>query len=739
MIKKALFFIVLALFVSPIFAKWEMKKAPLMTKWASEIDIDNPFPEYPRPQMVRGEWKNLNGLWEFQGGQKADKVPVNTTLKQEILVPFAMESAISGVMEYHDRAWYRRTFDVPSKWEGRKILLHLDAVDWESEVYINGKSLGVHKGGYDQITYDIAPYLKDEGSQELIVRIYDPTDDAGEPRGKQTLYPGGIMYTSVSGIWQSVWLEPVAEAGIKDIKIVPNVDKSLVSLKVNTYKGDGVTFSAKVKEAGKVVATLKGDTNKKFDISIPNQKLWSPKSPFLYDLEISVFQNGIKVDEIESYFGMRKISIGKVDGYLKMLLNDEFVFQMGPLDQGWWPDGLYTAPTDEALKYDIEKTIELGFNMTRKHIKVEPARWYYWADKLGIMVWQDMPSINSYTNNPKPIDARQYKHELRRMVETHWNSPSIIMWVVFNEFQGQHDTKALCEMVKHIDPTRLVNQGSGGGWDDAGDVYDIHSYPAPGCPKSDTMAVACGEYGGIGFQVPGHLWNVDLAGGNYTKANNAEHLLATYDDFINSVTAFKTDLGLSAAVYTEITDVENECNGLMTYDRVMKADVNRIKASNLKAINGKVIIKEILPTSMKSSIEWKYTTDNPPSNWFKVAFDDSGWKSGPARFGNNGSTKWNSSDIWIRRDFELGSLSAEDLEYLVFMVWHDEDCEIYLNGVLAAKESGFTNSYLKMDITKEAKQALKQNDKNTISVHCSQTIGGQDIDVGISTFKVIEK
>ena len=734
---------------APLFAEWQMKKASLMTKWASEVDVNRPFPEYPRPQMQRDQWANLNGLWQFQGGKLDDRIPVNTKLEKEILVPFAMESAISGVMEHYERSWYRRTFEVPTKWAGKNTLLHLDAVDWESEIFVNGSSVAVHKGGYDPIVVDITSYLKTSGPQELIVRVYDPTDDKGYARGKQTLHTGGIMYTSVSGIWQSVWLEPVSADGIKDLKMTPDIDKSELNLKVNTFSTVGQKVDIAVKSNGKTITTFSGAANSNLAIKIPNQKLWSPDNPFLYDLVVTLTKDGKVVDMVNSYFGMRKSSLeaGK-DGVLRMCLNNEFVFQMGPLDQGWWPDGLYTAPTDEALKYDIEITKELGFNMTRKHIKVEPARWYYWADKLGIMVWQDMPSTNSYTPHQKPIDAPQFELELNRMIDNLWNYPSIISWVVFNERQGRHDVKYLVDMVKAKDPSRLVNQDSGAGFAHDGDIYDVHSYPPPSYPNladeaTKRMARVCGEYGGIGYIYKGHLWNPDRGIMEYSSTDNEEDYFARYSRFHNSLLQYKVIKGLSAAVYTEITDVENETNGILTYDRIVKVDVERLAKLNKQLIYGDLTVKEVMADSSVSGAVWSYTTSKPADNWYKPGFNDSSWSKGKGGFGTKDTpnvrvgTKWDSSDIWIRREFDMGIFSADDIKDICFDLYHDEDCEIYINGVLAGEISGYTSNYVITEMTDAGKAALKPNSKNTIAIHCKQTMGGQFIDTGILVYKAI--
>jgi len=568
---------------------WTMKKSPLMTRWAAKVDPEHPLAEYPRPQLVRGSWLNLNGVWEYQSGAEGDAVPVGKKLSGEILVPFPVESALSGVMEHHDRLWYRRSFEVPANWAGQEVILNFGAVDYQTEVFVNGKRVGAHEGGYDPFSFDVTPFLTPGGKQELIVRVFDPTDDGGQPRGKQTITPNGIMYTPTSGIWQTVWLEPVSKDGVNDLKIVPDVDAGVVRVtvmsSVSSTKEGLVTVT--VKEGTKVVGSIKGRANNELAISVLDAKLWSPDQPFLYDLEISEVSGNTVVDTVKSYFGMRKIGIGEVGGVKKMMLNGKFVFQLGPLDQGFWPDGIYTAPTDEALKYDIEMTKALGFNMTRKHIKVEPARWYYWADKLGLLVWQDMPSANSYPKKDQkvpPMDKVAYERELTRLVEHLRNAPSIIMWDNFNESQGQYDSKRLVELVKKLDPTRLVNEASGGSYTGSGDVFDHHSYPAPGCPPPNKdQALACGEYGGIAFRLPSHMWTD--TGFGYTEVKTPKDLEELYTKFAKQVRGFREEKGLSAAVYTEITDVMIELNGLLTYDRVPKMDVRKIAEAN-KAARG---------------------------------------------------------------------------------------------------------------------------------------------------------
>jgi hypothetical protein len=433
---------------------------------------------------------------------------------------------------------------------------------------------------------------------------------------------------------------------------------------------------------------------------------------------------------------MRKISVGEQDGYKKLFLNNKFLFQIGPLDQGFWPDGIYTAPTDAAIKNDLQSIKNFGFNMVRKHIKVEPYRWYYWADKLGLMVWQDMPSANSYTEHTPPVDTAAYASELTRMVKTHWNTPSIITWVVFNEGQGQHNTPGLVNMVRGLDQSRLINQASGGGHFGVGDFLDIHSYPPPAAPSGDKQILACGEYGGIGYIIPGHIWK---SGPTYIMIDNQKDYTNLYDEFANDLVIYKTNQGLSAAVYTETTDVEVELNGLLTYDReIIKGPVETIKASNTKVINDHLYISEVLPSSQKEGHTWKYSFSKPDESWFTAKFDDAAWKSGEAGFGTSGTpgtnvkTVWNTDDIWIRREFTLGDLKNIDRNGLVLYMHHDDDCEVYINGVKAVAKAGATSDYVVFPISDEAKNALVAGGKNIIAIHCKQTGGGQYIDAGIS-------
>ncbi len=727
---------------------WAPKQAPLMTRWAAQVDPKNPLPEYPRPQLVRSQWQNLNGIWQYQPGNEGDATPIGRNLSSEILVPFPVESALSGVMEHHDRLWYRRSFTVPQSWRGQQIKLNFGAVDYEAEVIVNGQSVGTHQGGYEQFSFDITPYLKGNGPQELIVRVTDPTEDGGQPRGKQTTQPGGIMYTPTTGIWQTVWLEPVARNSIAGVHMTPDIDAGAVKLLVAAPQANANTSAlVRIKDGNRVISSTRVRPNSEVAIAVKNAKLWSPDNPFLYDVDVTLSDGKTQTDRVASYFGMRKISLGKVDGFERILLNNKFTFQIGPLDQGFWPDGLYTAPTDAALKSDLEATKELGFNMVRKHIKIEPARWYYHADKLGLMVWQDMPSANSYTRNPQPLDKLAYEKQLVSVVTSHWNAPSIVMWLIFNEGQGYYDPQRLVNATKQLDPSRLVNRNSGlDHRDDLGisDIVDAHSYPPPAAPApTEGQATVCGEYGGIGYVIKGHNWKGDNWG--YVTVPSQQELHDTYGLFTAQLKDFRDNRGLSAAVYTQITDVEIESNGLLTYDRIMKVDPAKIRLAN--AFNYPVpTYTSVVPTSENASQTYQYSFEKPAPNWSDVNFAGAqNWKTGEGGFGTADTpgigklgTVWNTPDIWLRRSFTLPNLTAEQLSQLVITNYHDEDVEIYLNGVLAYSKKGYIGSYENVPIAEEARRALNIGGENVMAIHCRQTGGGQYVDAGL-TLKIPAK
>jgi beta-galactosidase/beta-glucuronidase len=575
--------------LAPSVWAWQPAAGPLKTRWAKDVSPEKAHREYPRPQMVRKDWLNLNGLWDLAIAGKDGKP---TEFPLQILVPFPVESALSGVMKSvseNDRIWYRRTFEVPTAWRERRVWLHFGAVDFETTVWVNGQQVGQHRGGYDGFSFDITGALNKAGANELVVSVSDPTDAGTQPRGKQVRQPKGIWYTSTSGIWQTVWLEPVSPASILDLKITPDVDAGTVLVRPTaTATLGGFTLEVVVREGIRRVGTASIVPGTQATIAIEKPRLWTPESPHLYDLEVTLKLGHRTIDKVESYFGMRKISLGKDDkGFTRLLLNNKPYFQFGPLDQGFWPDGIYTAPTDEALRYDIEMTKKLGFNLARKHVKVEPDRWYYWCDKLGLLVWQDMPSGDRYISRTasditrSPESATEFESELQALVKGRGNHPCIVMWVPFNEGWGQWETARVVEMTKKLDPSRLVDDASG--WTDrgVGDVMDMHKYPGPSDPEPEkNRASVLGEFGGLGLPIPGHTWQEQKNWG-YRSYTNSEALTSAYVDLVAKLFPLIEEKGLSAAIYTQTTDVEIEVNGLMTYDREMvKMDLTKVANAN---------------------------------------------------------------------------------------------------------------------------------------------------------------
>ncbi|MFF1810255.1 PA14 domain-containing protein [Streptomyces sp. NPDC058251] len=552
----------------------------LRTRWADEVSPGNAHPEYPRPQLTRDAWQNLNGRWQFAAATAGERPPVGKTLGERVLVPYPVESQLSGLERHEERMWYRRTFTVPADWRigsGKRLRLNFGAVDWQAEVYVNGTEVTRHQGGYDKFGADITGALKPGRTQELIVGVYDPTDAAnGEnpPVGKQRLDPSGIWYTPSSGIWQTVWMEPVATDHVDSLKLTPDVAAGQLAVETRGVR-DGLPVKATAYDGKRRVATATGRTGQPLTLKIAAPHLWSPDDPFLYDLEVTV-----GADRVGSYFGMRSIAVENVDGTPRTVLNGEPVFMMATLDQGFWPDGLYTAPTDEALAYDLRMHKEMGFNAVRKHIKVEPDRWFYWADRLGLLVWQDMPATTAGVN-PDAASRAEYEREMRQMIDEHVSSPSVVMWVTFNEGWGQYDEARIAEQAKSWDPTRLVNGMSGlnlGADGGAGDIMDEHGYPSPALPPDPDgkRALVSGEYGGLGLAVPGHAWSVQQSYVDVDPSTYTDDYLARLDE----VRALACR-GSNGAVYTQISDVEGELNGLMTYDRrVVKPDVSRLRAAH---------------------------------------------------------------------------------------------------------------------------------------------------------------
>ncbi len=580
-------------------AQWKPAGEKIKTEWANKVNPKLVLPEYPRPIMERKEWKNLNGLWNYAIQEVGKSAPAK--YDGQILVPFAVESSLSGVMKEvgaKNELWYNTTFNIESNWKGQNILLHFGAVDWKTEVWLNGVKIGSHTGGYTPFSFDITPFITGT-TQQLTVKVWDPSNEGTQPRGKQVKNPEGIWYTPVTGIWQTVWIEPVNKKNITTLKTTPNIDQNVISIKPEVAGASyGDLIEVTVYDDSKTIATGKASVGENLEIVLNNPKLWSPESPFLYKTNVKLISNGKVVDQVKSYFAMRKIGSKKdANGVHRMQLNNKDYFQYGPLDQGWWPDGLYTAPTDEALKYDIIKTKELGFNMIRKHVKVEPERWYTHCDELGILVWQDMPSGDEqpiwqdkkYFEGTElqrtPKSEEIYKKEWKAIMDHLYSYPSIVVWVPFNEAWGQFKTVEITEWTKNHDPSRLVNSSSGGNHFQTGDILDLHKYPGPELYLYDARRITVlGEYGGIGLPLEGHLWKANDNWG-YIKFKNATEVTNEYIKYAKELKKL-VKTGFSAAVYTQTTDVEGEVNGFMTYDRkVDKMDFEKVRTINKEVID----------------------------------------------------------------------------------------------------------------------------------------------------------
>lgn len=572
----------------------------IKTRWASQVTPENAWREYPRPQMQRTDWLNLNGLWDYNVTPLKAETPV--AWRGKILVPYPYESALSGVggsLSADSLLWYSREFSLPSGWKGKKIKLNFGAVDWQCEVYVNGKSAGSHSGGYAPFSLDISDAVKYGKPNTLTVRVYDPTDKGYQPRGKQVNRPRSIWYTPVSGIWQTVWLEPVNRTSVTGLDIVPDIDRGILTVTPAVSDPGKAEATVRVSHGGTVIASASAPAGTPVGISMPSDMLlWSPDNPNLYDVEITLTSKGKMLDRVKSHAAMRKISREKgADGHWRLTLNNKPQFQFGPLDQGWWPDGLYTAPAPEALIYDIVKTKDLGYNMIRKHVKVEPAVWYHACDSLGIIVWQDMPSGDKgpgWQNHEyfKGTDGKRtaeskanFRKEWAEIITALKPFGCIGVWVPFNESWGQFDTESIVAETAALDSTRLINSASGGNFFRCGDILDLHNYPGPAMYLYDRdRANVLGEYGGIGLALEGHLWNTDKNWG-YVKFKSPREVT---DEYVKYAVALRSmiDRGFTAAVYTQTTDVEGEVNGLMTYDReVIKVDEPAIKRVNREIVN----------------------------------------------------------------------------------------------------------------------------------------------------------
>ncbi len=579
---------------------WQPAATPLMTPWTALVGPNNALPEYPRPQMARTNWQNLNGVWSFLGRSGAPVLsaavlspPLPESYREQILVPYPPESALSGIARHDDEMWYRRTVQINGNWQGQQVLLHFGAVDQIATVWVNGQQVARHEGGFTEFSADITPALRPTGQQEIVVRAEDRNEANPFPVGKQRNRPEGLFYTGSSGIWQTVWLEQVPTAHVEKLDITTDLDAISVTPKTSGTADERVVVFVS-KTAGRVVAIGSGAPGEPIRVPIPKPQLWTPDNPYLYSMKVALVRpSGQVLDVVSSYAGLRTIgTVADRQGRQRIALNGRVTFLHGPLDQGYWPDGIYTAPTDDALKSDLQWTKDLGMNFVRKHAKVEPARWYYWADKLGLLVWQDMPSLDvslaiPVGPAPEPVRAAKanFEHELLAMVDQLRSVTSIVGWVPFNEGWGEFDTARIAAAVKAADPTRLVDANSGvnccktRGDTGAGDISAEHTYVGPGRPGTSTpgMRLAAmasgadkrvrvdGEYGGLGLALYGNRWPGQPM--SYEMVDSPARLTQRYVDVSFALENAVREGGLSAAIYTQTTDVENEVNGFLTYDR----------------------------------------------------------------------------------------------------------------------------------------------------------------------------
>lgn len=736
------------------------------SRFSDDVDPDNLYPEYPRPQMSREHWVNLNGYWEYSIQAKEEKEPKKYDGK--ILVPFPAESELSEVKKLVGDAnylWYRKQLKINKKDKSEKTLLHFGAVDWETTVFVNGKKVGSHKGGYDPFYFDISSFLKANGNQEIVVRVWDPTSEGTQARGKQLNNPRGIWYTPVTGIWQTVWLETVPQNYIKRLKITPDIDaeKANAEIELSELKMDGIieiqAFADGQQVASEEIPIGEKSTLAMLELGISDPILWTTENPFLYDLKIFLRdQNGNIIDQVESYLGMRKVSLGKdANGYTRILLNNKPLFQFGLLDQGWWPDGLYTAPTEEAMVYDIKVTKELGFNMLRKHVKVEPARFYYHCDKMGMLVWQDMPS--GFKSSEKEVQhvkhdakldwerpkesALQFEKELKSMIDNFYAFPSIIVWCPLNEGWGQYDTKRIADWTKTYDPSRLVDAPSG--WADrgAGDMIDVHLYPGPGMelPEDDRASVL-GEFGGLGWPLEDHLW-WNKRNWGYLTYNDKQTYQNEFDALIKNLQGL-VSWGLSAAIYTQTTDVEGEVNGVMTYDReVIKLDKEKTRELIAPLYepwwNRRVLISD----SEHKATDWKVSFNKPEGNWKAKAYNDFEWNQKKAPFSAEKNpflpevTTWDSETLYARKVFDLKAIPEK-----LFIKYYAPrtKLKLYVNGQLVKQwEDGGGRKRHYTHIMLNHIGEFLQEGQNVLAVEASSQEKIRAFDLGLYTTDTLNK
>ena len=744
----------LALAATASAEEWAPVRGHIMTPFAKDVSPENAWPEHPRPQMVRKEWRSLNGLWDYRVEDLPARAfppvkglaPVATMTDAtppgdwdgRILVPFAIDAPLSGVMKVlrpTQRLWYRRRLELPASWRGRRVLLHFEAVDWEASVYVNGKRLGQHRGGYDPFTLDATDALK-AGANELVVAAWDPTERQAQAIGKQIMPENrkGFRYQPTGGIWQSVWMEAVPAVSIRRLKTVPDVDSGCVRVTV-TARGEakGCRVALQALDGEKVVAEAAGRVGEPIALKLPSPKLWSPDEPFLYGLRASLTAGGGVPDRVESYFGLRKISLAKDGaGVVRICLNDKPIFQFGPLDQGYWPDGILTPPSDAAARFDVAFLKRIGCNMARVHVKVHPERWYHWCDRLGLLVWQDMVCMPKYGQAVTPEASKQWLGEFGRVIDALHHHPSIVMWVPFNEGWGQHDTPRIARWVRRRDPTRLVNNASG--WADfgVGDVLDVHDYsyyPSVPLPRlAGGRAVVLGEAGGFNRCLAGHTWHADAKAteklsfvedlGRSTYGS-AKTMAEGYAHWVETLRCLHAGHGLCAVVYTQITDVEHELNGWLTYDRKeTKLPVEMLRAMHLRLYRPPKSTV-ILPLGG----EWKYVLRRPrgAGEWFAPDYNDAKWQTGKAPFGSAEQaplpvrTRTPGRTLFLRRGFTL----ARPPRRVAVRVQGRSGCSVYLNGkrILALNVRARTGQVVAGDVPLRPEAAgLLRAGRNVLAV-----------------------